>query len=198
MNFVDDDRLDGFENFAAFRGGEKNVKRFGRGDEDVGRALEHFAALVHQRVAGADGGANFRHQKTAIGGELKNFAERNFEIFLDVVAESFERRDVKDFEAIGEFAGERFANETVDTGEKCGKRLAGTGRRGDQRGFSCENVRPALFLGLGGSAEAADEPLANDGVGPFERRQCGGSWSARVHIRRLEAVAAVSEDWGRD
>src|SRR6202030_2317114 len=95
VNFIDDHSLDGFQNLATFRGGEQNVERFGRGDEDVRRTLEHFAALVHQRVASAHGGANLGHQKTSFGGELQNFAERNFEIFLNVVAKGFYGRYVQ-------------------------------------------------------------------------------------------------------
>src|SRR4029077_2705669 len=91
VNFVDDYGFDGFQNLAAFRGREQNIERFGCSDEDVRRTLEHFAALVHQRLPGADGGGNLGHQKTPFGGELQNFAERDLEIFLNVVAEGFQR-----------------------------------------------------------------------------------------------------------
>ena len=105
MNFVDDDRFDRFENFAAFSCSKQNVKRFRRGDENVRRSREHLAALVHERVARAHRGADFRHQQAAFGGELHDFAERDFEVFLDVVAERFQRRNVKNFKPVGEFAG---------------------------------------------------------------------------------------------
>jgi len=41
---------------------------------------------------------------------LEDFAERDLQVFLDVIAESLERRDVKNFRSIEQFATEGFAN----------------------------------------------------------------------------------------
>ena len=86
---------------------------------------------MHQRVAGAHGGANFGHQEAAFGGELQDFAERSVEIFLNVVTERFQRRNVEDFGLVAQFTGERFAHEPVNAGEKCGESFAGAGGSGD-------------------------------------------------------------------
>ena len=56
-----------------------------------------MAALVGKRVSSAHSGANFGHQHAALSGELQDFAQRNFQVFLNVVAERFERRDVENF-----------------------------------------------------------------------------------------------------
>ena len=170
VNFVHDDRLDGAQNFAALRGREQNVERFGRGDENVRRAIEHRAAFVHQRVAGAHGGADLRHQVAALARQLQNFAERGVEIFLNVVAERFQRRDVKDFGLIQQIAGDRFAHQPINAGEKRGQSFAGAGRRANEGAAPRKNLRPALLLRLGGRAEFVDEPFANERMRPFKRR----------------------------
>ncbi len=74
VDFVDDDGLDMAQDGAAAIRGEQNVERLGRGHQDVRRPLEHVAPLFHQRVAGADGGANFGHQQAAFGGQRENLA----------------------------------------------------------------------------------------------------------------------------
>src|SRR5579862_6216596 len=191
VNFVDDNGFDGFQDFAAFRGGEQNIERFGRGDENMRRPREHLAALVHERVAGAHRGANFRHQETAFGGELQNFAERNLEVFLNVVAESLERRNVKNFEAVSQLTCQRFTDEPVNTREKRSESLTGAGWRGNESCFPGKNMRPALLLRFGGCAQATEKPLANERVGPIERRQCRsrGFCHCRIHGRELGAAA---------
>ena len=168
VDFVDNDGVNGLEHFAASLGSEENVKRFGRGDEDVGRMLKHGAALVHEGVAGTDGGTDFRHEEAAFESQALNFAKGDFEVGFDVVAKGFQRRDVEDFGTIAEFTSESLANEGIDAGEKGSERFAGTSRRRDERGGAAEDVWPALFLRLGGSAEASEKPFANDGVGPVE------------------------------
>src|SRR5574341_2059223 len=45
VNFVDDDGLDGAEDFAAAFGGEHEVEGLGGGDEEVGRVLHDLLAL---------------------------------------------------------------------------------------------------------------------------------------------------------
>ncbi len=172
VNFVDDDGLDIAQNGAAFFGGKQDVKRLGRGDQNVRRPLQHGAALVHERVAGADGGADLGHQQAALAGHLQNFAQRDFEILLDVVAEGFERRDVEDFGAVLQVSGQGLANQAIDAGEKRGQRLAGAGGGRDQRGAAGKDVRPALFLRFCGRSESAGRTIPAATGGP--RRGCWG------------------------
>ena len=153
VDFIHDHRLDVAQNLPALLRREQDVKRFRRGHQDVRRPLQHGAALVHQRVAGADGGTDLRHQQTALARQLQDFAQRDFQILLDVVAQRLERRNIEDFGAVLEVAGQRLAHQAVDAGQKCRQRFAGAGGRGDQRGPARENVRPALLLRLGRRAE---------------------------------------------
>ena len=87
MDFIHDHRFDGPENLAAFLRGEQNVQRLRRGHQDVRRTLQHRAPLLHQRVAGAHGRADLRHQQAACAGNLEDFAERLLQVFLNVVAQ---------------------------------------------------------------------------------------------------------------
>ena len=124
VDFVDDDGANGFQDFAAFRGGQENVQRLGSSDQDMRRTREHRAALVGESVSGAHGGANVRHEEAALPGELKNFAERSFQILLNVVTQRLERRDIEDIGLVGQFPAEGFANEAIDADEKRGQSFA--------------------------------------------------------------------------
>ena len=166
VNLVDDHRLDVAENRAAAVGGQKDVERLGRGDQDVRRALQHLAPLFHQRVAGADGGANLRHQQAALGGQCQDFAQRTFEILLNIVAQRFQRRDVENFGRVAQRAGERLSHQAINADQKGCERFAGSCGSRDKSCATGENLRPALLLRLGWRAKAADEPLGNQRMRP--------------------------------
>ena len=80
---------------------------------------------------------------------LQDFAERLLQIFLNVVSQSLERRNVQDLRRIRKFAGDGLSDQPVNAGEKRGQCFSGTRGRGNQSSFSGEDVRPALFLRLG-------------------------------------------------
>ncbi len=152
VDFVHDHGANGAQQFPALSRREQNVERFRRGDQNVRRALLHREAVVDERVAGAHGGANFGHQEAALVGQLENFSQRDVQILLNVVAQRFQRRNVQDFGLIEQVAGERFAHQHVNAGEKCGERLAGTGGRADQVFF------PARMCGQPSSCGSVGVP----------------------------------------
>ena len=168
VDFVDDDGADAREIGARFFRGEQDEEGLRRGDEDVGRLLEHGAALGGERVAGADGGADGRAEIAALKGELLYLLQRLFEVLANVVGERFERRDVDDFGVRLELACECLTEELVDADEEGGECFAGAGGGGDERGPLGEDGRPAFDLRLGGGAEAGEKPLLEDGMGPCE------------------------------
>ena len=86
VDFVHDYGFDVAKNGSALFRGQQNVKRFGSSHQNMRRPLQHRATLGHQRVASANGGANLRHQQSALTRHLKNFAERPFKILLNVIA----------------------------------------------------------------------------------------------------------------
>ena len=104
MNFVDNNSVDGFQDFAAFLGSEQDVQRFGSGYENVGRTFQHGASLGHERVASTNRGANLRHQETAVDRQALNFAEWGFEIGFDIVPQRFEGRNINNLRPVLELA----------------------------------------------------------------------------------------------
>ncbi len=86
---------------------------------------------MREGVASADRGANLRHQQPALARHLQNLAQRNFQVFLNVVAQRFQRRNVEDFRSVVEIARQRLPDQAINTGEKRSQRLARAGGRGD-------------------------------------------------------------------
>ena len=178
VDFVHDDRFDRPQDFAASRRRQQDVQGFRGGDQNVGRMRQHGAAFVRERVPGAHSRANFRHQHAALAGELQDFAEGNLQVFLNVVAQRLERRHVENLRAVKEFSAKRFAHQAINANQKGCQCLARTGGCRNQRGFAGEDMRPTLELRLSGRAEAADKPIADKRVRPFQasrvRLGCGG------------------------
>jgi hypothetical protein len=86
--------------------------------------LEHRDALFGERVSGANSGADFGAQIAALHSEPLDLGERTIEVLLDVVGERLERRDVDDLRVRREIAGERRAQQLVNTDQKRRERLA--------------------------------------------------------------------------
>jgi hypothetical protein len=173
VDLINDYRFNVAEDRTALIRRQQNVKRLRCGHQDMRRPLQHSSTLVHQCVASANRRANLRHQETTLACHRQDFSQRSFKIFLDVIAQRLERRDVQNFGAVGKISGQSFAHQTVDAGKKCSQRLAGARWRGYQRGATGENVRPALLLRLGWRGESPDKPLSYKGMGPGEGRREG-------------------------
>ncbi len=169
VDFVDNHCLDVAQNRPALIGGEQNVERFRRSNQNVRRSLQHGAPLGHQRVAGADRSADLWHEQPALARHRENFAQRNLKIFLDVVAQRLQRRNIKHFRTVGKIARQCLSHQTINAGKKCSQCLARPGGRGNQSRPSGENVRPAILLRLGRRPETPDEPLRHQRVCPGQR-----------------------------
>src|SRR5579862_1646139 len=102
VDFVDNDCADGREDATAPRGGQQDVERFRRGDEDLWSVADHPLARRWRRVAGPDGDADFREMLLRGMKSFAQLAERAEEVALDIVAEGFERRDVENVDGVGE------------------------------------------------------------------------------------------------
>ncbi len=169
VDLVDDDCVHAAQMLTALLRREQDVQRFGRGDQDVRRGLQHRAALGRRRVARPDSRAHRRAQVAALEGELLNFAQGGFQVLLNVVGERLERRNINHLGLTAEAPFDRLADQSVDADEERRERLARTGRRGNQHRFFGEDHGPAELLGLGGGAKTAHEPLLHQRVGPLER-----------------------------
>ena len=184
VNFVHDHRLHIAQDRPALVGRKQDVERLRRGHQDVRRTLQHVAPLFRQRVAGAHGGADFRHQHSALCGQRENFAQRSFEVLLDVIAQGLQRRDVQHLSAVARRTVECLAYQAINADQERGKRLAGTGRRRNQRRASRQDFRPALLLWFRRRSEPPDEPLRHQRVGPSQRDRNFTQRHAR-HSRRF-------------
>src|ERR1700751_6209365 len=91
MDFIHDDRVNGPQDFAALRRSKEDVERFRSSYQNMRRMRQHDAALMRERIAGPHRGTNLRHQDSALPGERKDFAQRNFQVFLNVIAQRLER-----------------------------------------------------------------------------------------------------------
>ena len=83
VDLVDDHRLDRAQHLAG-SGGEDQVERLRRRDQDVGRVAAHRLALLLRRVAGPQRDRDLRPDPR----------QRGAQVALDVVGEGLERRDV--------------------------------------------------------------------------------------------------------
>ncbi len=159
VDFVHDHGFNVAQDCTALVGSEQDVERLRRGHQNVGRPLQHRAALGHERVAGADRSPNLRHEQPALARHGENFTQRGFQVFLNIVAQGLQRRDVENLGAISQLATQRLAHQTIDAGKKRGQGLAGAGGSRDKGRPARQDVGPALFLGFSRSAKPAHEPL---------------------------------------
>ena len=164
MDLVDNDRSSRRQHFPARLGAEQHVKRFGRRDDDMRRALAHAGALGLRRVAGADQGADLDIGQIERFELLADTGERQRQILLDIVGQRFQRRNVNDQRLVRQRRLDAAADQAVDRGEEGGQRLAGPGRRGDQDIAAGLNCRPSPCLRLGRGCKVLVEPAVDSRV----------------------------------
>ena len=134
VDFVDDHDPRGLQHLARALGGEQQIQRFGRGDEDVGRLAQHSRALALRRVAAAHGRGDPHRRIAHLLRELADLAARLGEVLVDVRGQRLQRRDVDDAHLVRQLAAlETFAKKLVDRRQEGGERLTRSGRRRDQR-----------------------------------------------------------------
>ena len=158
VQLIDDHAAGRAQHLATGVRGQQDVQRLGRRHQDVRRRAAHARALAAGRVAGAHRGpdADVRQaERQQLGA---NPGERLAQVELDVVRERLERRDVQHVHRILEPALESFLQQRVDRREKRRQRLAGTGRRRDQRVASLDGELPRARLDLGRRAEPTCKP----------------------------------------
>ena len=161
VNLVDDDGLDGPEHGAAAFAGQQQEQRFRRRDEDVRRLPQHGCALALRRVAGADRDGDARRREAGALGVARDVAARHREVLVNVRAERLERRHVHHADLVRQGRAKAFAEQVIERREEGGERLAGSGRRRDERVAAGPNRLPALCLGLRRCPERILEPACD-------------------------------------
>ena len=169
VDLVHDDRVRALQHLPAALGGEQDVERLGRGDEDVRRLGDHALPLRGRGVAGAHGRADVVQREPLAPAGPRDLRKRLLQVLLDVVAQGLERRDV---DHVGVVLGRlRGGDEPVDGPEKGRQGLAGTRGGGDERVPSPGDLLPAGRLRRRRLAEAVPEPVAHQRVKSIDH--CG-------------------------
>ena len=184
VDLVDDDGRGAREALPALVGGEQDVERFGRRDEDVGRAAHHRLALARGRVAGPHGDADLGELEAGREGALADLGERLLEVLPDVVAERLQGGDVDDGGLVGQPSGPRRPDQPVDRPEEGGERLTRARGRGDQRVPAGGDRAPTVGLRRRRRCEALGEPAGDERVEVDVVREVG-------HARATVASATM-------
>ena len=180
MKLVEDDALQVREQELGARAGEQQRELLGGGEQDVGRGAALAGALAGRGVAGPRLDAD----------RQAHLGDRDLEVAGDVDRECLQRRDVERVQA--RLAARR-GRELDEARQEARERLAGTGRRDQQR--------RATGLGMGEERElmGARRPAATREPGEEGGRE-GWTVEHRLHLgspgRRGEAREAGA-DHGR-
>src|SRR5262249_30208761 len=105
--------------------------------------------------------------------QVLQLRERALQVFLDIVAESLQRRDIEDLGGVGEIAA--LLEKGIDGPQEAGQSLPRPRGRGDEGVAPLPDEGPAHLLGKGGFAEPSGEPAPEGGM---ERVQMHESFSA--------------------
>ena len=175
VDLVDDHRLDRAQHLAG-AGGQHQVQRLGRGDQDVRRVAADRRALGLRRIA-----ASQRDRHRRIGADA---GQRRAQVALNIVVQRAQRGDVEHAGAPALAVGAQ----PVERPQERGQRLARPGGCQDQRVVARRDRRPALRLGRSRLGEGAPEP-SGDAIGErcegVARHTCN---LARAYARREDAL----------
>ena len=145
-------------------GSEQQIQGFRRGDKNVRRLLDQGPALRRGGVARANFSAHVDLAALRFVQRCAYSSEWLLQIFSNVVAQRFERRDVNDLRFIGQFGLHAFAEQHVERSQKRRQRLARTRRCRNQRVPSGLDCRPATGLRFSRRAERLIEPPRDRGM----------------------------------
>jgi hypothetical protein len=173
VNLVDDDRAHRPQDLAASFRGQQQVERLRRRHQDVRRRAHHRGALGLRRVAAAHGGRDTRRVEPHRPCAVSDAVSRGGEIPVNVGRERLQRRHVDDAHLVGQGMLEALGEEGVDGGEKPRERLAGPGRRRDERVAPRADRLPAAQLCRGRRADRLGKPARHGRMKGVERHGIG-------------------------
>ena len=166
MDLVDDHRLDRTEDLARL-GGEEQVERLGRGDQDVGRMADDVAPLARRCVARARRRAQ-RGQHFAGALSLEgDTRQRRAQIAVHVVGQGLQRRHVQHAAPLL-LRRRLLGKQAVDHPQEGGEGLPRPRGGEDQCVLALADGFPALLLRRCRLGEGALEPGASQRREPIE------------------------------
>ena len=142
---------------AARLGGQHQVERLGRGDQDVGRSARQAPALARRRVARAQAHLGDVERDAQAPGGARDAHQRRAQVALDVHGQGPQRRDVE-HAAAPALLGDRREHEPVDGRQEGRQRLARARGGEDQGRAAGRDLGPAQGLGARGLGEGLPEP----------------------------------------
>ena len=177
------------QHLAALLGGEQDVERLGRGDQDVRRLPEHRLPRRLRGVAGAHRDADVRQRRRPPRCARSRIPPSGCcEVLLDVVAERLQRRDVDHGRGVGEAV--RRAPRAPARRSPRGTRRASCPSRSARRS-ACRGRRRwrASRRSCGGvaAAERVAEPAVDERVEAY----AGRAGLAALHPRQPSAAASA-------
>jgi hypothetical protein len=148
MDLVDDHRLHRPQHGPAPGGGDHQVQRLRRGDEEVRRAAHHEGPLAAAGVARPHRHRQFRRRVTQFGGHLGDLPQGPVEVLGDVDGQGPQRRHVGHLALpLHGLALGVGPVEAVDADQEARQGLTRPGGGGDQRVAAGGDMDPPLLLG---------------------------------------------------
>ena len=123
---------------------------------------QHGLTFGGRGIAGAHRGTNQGCAVASFDRCGPDLGQRYFQIAMNIVRQSLQRRDIDDLGFVGQLAGHSLSKQSVQAPQKGGQRLARTRRSGNQRVLSGGDALPAAALRLGGGADALMEPTLDN------------------------------------
>ena len=139
-------------------GSEQQIQRFGRGNENVRRFFDQRLTLRGSCIASANFGAHIDVVAFGFTQQCANPSERFLQIFPDIVAQRFQRRDVNDLRFIGQISPCAFSEQRIQRSKEGSQRFSRTRWGRNQHVPAGLNCRPAAHLRFCWRSECLLEP----------------------------------------
>ena len=164
MDLVHDHCAGGRQHFASRGARRQDIKRFRRRHQNMRRTAFHFFPLRLRRITAAHPGANVDIGIMQTLELRANSGKRCDEIFLDVVGQRLQRRDVDQLYFVAEFSRHALAHQGIDGRKKCRQGLTGTGRGRNKNMAPSQDCRPCVALCRRWFGESLVEPRGDRGM----------------------------------
>ena len=166
MYFIDDHRFNAAQRLSG-AGGEHQIKRLRRGDQNIGRMTTQLRTLLRRRIAGADPNPNSHLWRAGFLPFFANPQQGNLQVALDIRTQGFYRGNIEDsgdfLFFVGGGGGVRclaFTKQAIQGIEKRGKGFPRTGRGDHQRVLIRGGHGPRLRLHRRGMLKCRGKPVA--------------------------------------
>ena len=179
MDLVDNHRPHAAEHPASFQRREHDVERLRRRDQDVWRLAQHARPSSSRSVASAHSDTNFGEVLSLRLESLPQLCQWPVEIPLDVIVQSFQRRDVEEMNGVGQRLLRSARDQLVQLPEERSKSFPRPGRSEDQRVLTARNRWPSLTLRVARILKGLLEPFPHQRMKARERRRAASHINVR-------------------